>query len=175
MHFLCDAIDLKHSVEGKSLTTVLDEVQFIVNLYRFLLPMIPQANPSFPKVCHLPLSQAEQLRKLLPLFLLTPLCWGYLNSQVRINKMVNSLDYNPCPSRLAPRIHPFIFLQTPQGFISLSRMLVEFSLKLLYSTICGKIFKFYGVHIPGKCIDSRHFYSCPSPIKTRPQVLAITP
>ena len=38
MHFLSDAIDLKQSVEGplkvqgKSLTTVLDEVHFIVDL-----------------------------------------------------------------------------------------------------------------------------------------------
>ena len=113
MHFLCDAIDLKQSVEGtlkvqgKSLTTILDEVHFIVNLYNFSLPLIPQTNPSFPKVSHLPLPSRTTFA---PLFLLTPLFWGYLNSQVRINKMVNSLDYHPCPSRLASRIHPFIFL-----------------------------------------------------------------
>ena len=53
-------------------------------------------------------------------------------------------------------------------------MLVEFSLKLLYSTLYVKNFEIYGVHIPRKCIDSRHFYSCPSPLKTRPQVLVIT-
>ena len=41
--------------------------------------------------------------------------------------------------------------------------------------MCGKIFQIYGVHIPRKCIDSRHFYSCSSPLKTRPQVLVITP
>ena len=35
-------------------------------------------------------------------------------------------------------------------------MVSEFSLKLLYSAISGKKFKFYGVHIPRKCIDSRH-------------------
>ena len=50
-------------------------------------------------------------------------------------------------------------------------MLVEFSLKLLYCTICGKIFQIHGVHIPRKCIDSSPFYSCPSPLKTRPEVL----
>ena len=39
MHFLCNAIDLKRSVEGtlkvkgKYLTTVLDEVPFMVNLH----------------------------------------------------------------------------------------------------------------------------------------------
>ena len=60
MHFLCDATDLKHSVEctlkvkGKSLTTILDEVRFIVNLYSFSLPMVSQANPFFPKLSHFP-------------------------------------------------------------------------------------------------------------------------
>ena len=50
-------------------------------------------------------------------------------------------------------------------------MLVEFSLKRLYF---GK-FQIYGVHIPRKCIDSRHFYSCPSPLKTRPRFLSSLP
>ena len=31
-----------------------DEVLFLVNLYSFLLPLVPQANSSFPKVSHLP-------------------------------------------------------------------------------------------------------------------------
>ena len=52
MHFLCDAIDLKQSVEG-TLKTVLDEVHFIVNLYSFL-PLVPQVTSSFPKVSHSP-------------------------------------------------------------------------------------------------------------------------
>ena len=38
----------------------------------------------------------------------------------------------------------------------------------------GKHFQIYKVHIPEKCIDWRHFYSCPSPLKTRPQVRVIT-
>ena len=49
---------------GKYLTTVLDEVKFIVNLYSFLLPLLHQADPSFPKVTHLPPSRAEKLSKL---------------------------------------------------------------------------------------------------------------
>ena len=55
MHFLCGATNLKQSVEdtlkvlGKSLKTILDEVHFIVNLYSFSLPSVPQVNPSFPK------------------------------------------------------------------------------------------------------------------------------
>ena len=40
-------------------------------------------------------------------------------------------------------------------------MIVEFSLKPLYSTMCGKNFEIHGIHIPRKCIDSKHFYSCP--------------
>ena len=77
MNFLCDAIDLKQSVEGtlkvqeKYFTTVLNEVYFIVNLYSFSLPRVPQANSYFPKVCHLPLSQEEQLPKLPSYFPLT--------------------------------------------------------------------------------------------------------
>ena len=39
----------------------------------------------------------------------------------------------------------------------------------------GKNFQIYGVHIPGKCIDSSQFYSCPSSLKTRPQVLVTGP
>ena len=39
----------------------------------------------------------------------------------------------------------------------------------------GKNFQIYGVHIPRKCIESGHFYSCSSPFKTLPQVLVITP
>ena len=32
----------------------------------------------------------------------------------------------------------------------------------------------YGVHIPEKCIDSRHFYSCPASLETLPEGLVIT-
>ena len=38
-----------------------------------------------------------------------------------------------------------------------------------------KKFQVYGVHIHRKCIDLRHFYSTPFPLKTRPHVLVITP
>ena len=44
------------------------------------------------------------------LFLLTSIFWGYLNSQVSINKMGKSLDFHPCLSRLTPRIYHFMFL-----------------------------------------------------------------
>ena len=42
----------------------------------------------------------------------------HLNTQVRINKRVNSV-YHPSPTRFTSRIHPLIFLYTPQGFKSL--------------------------------------------------------
>ena len=48
-------------------------------------------------------------------------------------------------------------------------MLVEFSLKLLHSNMFRKNLELYGVHIPRKCIDSRYFYSFPSPLKTYPK------
>ena len=60
MDFLCDAIDLKQSVKntlkvwGKYLTSVLDELQFIVNLYSFFLPLVLHASPSLAKVSNLP-------------------------------------------------------------------------------------------------------------------------
>ena len=54
-------------------------------------------------------------------------------------------------------------------------MFIELSLKHSYSTICGKNFQIYGVQTPRKCIDLRHFYSCPYPLKTQLQVLVITP
>ena len=98
------------------------------------------------------------------LFLLTPLFWGYLDFQVKISKILNSLDYHPCPSRLAPKMYPYL-----GPYSSLQNGCWIF-LKLLYSTICGENFEIYGVHIPRKCIDLRHFYSCPSPFKTHPQV-----
>ena len=94
------------------------------------------------------------------LFLLTP------NRQVRINKMVNSISLK----ETSFHVSKYKLLRA----LSLSRMLAEFSLKLLYSTKCGKNFQIDGVHIPGKCTDSRHFHSWSSPLKTCPQVFVIT-
>ena len=45
-------------------------------------------------------------------------------------------------------------------------MLAEFSRKLVYSTMCGKNLQICGVCLPRKCIESMHFYSPPSPLKT---------
>ena len=56
---------------------------------------------------------------------------------------------------------------------SLSRVLVEISLKLVYFTMFGKNFQIYGVRIPRKCIRSRHFYLFPpSQLKLSPKFLS---
>ena len=44
------------------------------------------------------------------LFRMIPLFQKYLYPQVGVKKMQNSNAYHPFPSRLASRIHPFIFL-----------------------------------------------------------------
>ena len=41
--------------------------------------------------------------------------------------------------------------------------------------MCGKNFQIYGVHIPIKCINLRHFYSCPSHSKLAPKFLSSCP
>ena len=48
------------------------------------------------------------------------------------------------------------------GFYLFPQCLLNF-LWLVYSTMCGKSYPIYGVHIPRKCIESMHFYSYPSP------------
>ena len=53
------------------------------------------------------------------LFLLPLLFRIYLNPQVRINKMVNSVDYHPCPSRLSWSIHFFVSINSIGLYISL--------------------------------------------------------
>ena len=63
----------------------------------------------------------------------------------------------------------FVFQDWSQGCIfhkllkklPFSRMLLEYSPKLVYSTMVGKNFKTYVIHIPRKCTESRPFYSCP--------------
>ena len=86
----------------------------------------------------------------------------YLNPQVRINKLVNIVVHHPCPSRLASGIHPYFFKLL--RVLSLSRMLVEFSLTCIFHHVWEKS-SVYGVHIR-KCIESMYCYSClKSPLK----------
>ena len=78
-------------------------------------------------------------------------------------KVYRGIGYQPCPCLpiLASMIHPFKFLYTPKGFLSLQIARQVFS--SLYVPPCvGKFFQFYGVHIPRKCIESMDFYSCSS-------------
>ena len=56
-----------------------------------------------------------------------------------------------------------------KSFSCFTRMLVEFSLKLVYSTRYVKNFQIYGAHIHRKCIESRYFYLFPLPFQNSPQ------
>ena len=84
-------------------------------------------------------------------------CQEYLNPQVRTNKLVNSLFYHSCPSRLASGLYSLNSLA-----FYLSRMLVEFSLTCMLQHVRKNV-SIYRVHIPTKCIESIHLYSCLSP------------
>ena len=55
--------------------------------------------------------------------------------------MVNSLDYHLCPSRLAQRIHSFIFLYTPQDFL-FPECLLNFHSNFYILTYVENIIKF---------------------------------
>ena len=59
-------------------------------------------------------------------FFCCPLFFKYLNPRVRINKIIakeQTVDYHTNPSVLTSSIHIFIFLWTPQGFISPEHLL----------------------------------------------------
>ena len=114
-------------------------------------------------------------------FLLSTLSENYLNSQVRINKMVNkhTVDYHPSPSQLISRIHTLIFLWTPKGFISPESFL-NFFLNLYIPPWLQKSFKFMVlrllantlIHLWVKKLNLFIFTHAPS--KTLPQVFIIT-
>ena len=91
------------------------------------------------------------------LFLMLPFFQKYRNPQVTTKKLANSVFYHPCPSRLASGIRPYFF--NSLEFYSLQNACGIFW--LVYSTMCGKKFSIYGVHIR-KCIESMHFYWLPS-------------
>ena len=62
------------------------------------------------------------------------------------------------------RVTSFQISLNSLGFY-LSRMLVEFFLTCIFQHVWEKCFNLC-VHIPRKCIESLHFYSCPSsPLK----------
>ena len=91
----------------------------------------------------------------------------YLNPQVRTNKLVNCVVYHPCPLKLASGY--ILISLNSLGFYLSPECLLNF-LWLVYSTMCGKNFPVYGVHIT-KCIESMHFYSCPKLPPTSPDTI----
>ena len=140
MHFLCDAIDLKQSVEntlkaqGKLLTTVLDEFHFIVKLYSFPLPLVPQENPSFPKASHLPLP-GRTTSKTPPSFSVNP-------TFLRISRLPGQNQQNDKQPRL-PSLPFKISLKDTSFHISINSLLFLNFLSNFYIPQCeGKIFKF---------------------------------
>ena len=92
------------------------------------------------------------------LFLMFLFFQKYLNTQVRTNKIINSVVYKPCPSRLASRIHAFISWQNACWIFS----------NLYISPCMWKCFN-YGVHIPRKCIESMYFYHSQFPTQNSRQ------
>ena len=50
-------------------------------------------------------------------FLLPPLLWGYLRPEVRIHKIINSVDYHRFRSSLASSVHPSYCVQIPRKCI----------------------------------------------------------
>ena len=95
-------------------------------------------------------------------FLLFPLFQKYLNPQVRTSKLVNSVVYHPCPSRLASGIHPFIFIWRPYGFTSFQNACWIFS--DLYIPPClGKSFQFMVFTFPENALNLCIFTHAPVP------------
>ena len=105
---------------------------------------------------------------------------NYLNSRVRINKMVNehTVDYHPSPSQLTSRIHPFIFIWTPKRFV-FPESFLKFSFNLFIQPWLRKNFKFMVLRLPANTFMSQkiefvHFYSC-SQAKLSPRYLILLP
>ena len=84
----------------------------------------------------------------------------YLNPQVTSNKVVNSVVCSSCPSRLASRIHPFIFLSTSWGCISLQNACWIFG-KLYIPSCVGKTFKFMMITFLGNALNLEIFWKSP--------------
>ena len=99
-------------------------------------------NGIFLKPC--PIQSVQRSLNLLfqrTFFMMCTLFEKYRNLLVSINKMGNSVVYHPFPSRLASRLHPFMFFKAPQGLISPQDACWIFS--NLYILPCvGKIFQF---------------------------------
>ena len=91
-------------------------------------------------------SQAEQLPKLHCLFLLTPLFWGYLNSQVRIKKKKKKKGKQfwllPLPFKTSRKDTSFHISVTSLGLYLSPECLLNFLLNFYIPPFMGKNFKF---------------------------------
>ena len=98
-----------------------------------------------------------------------------------------TVDYHPSPSELTWRIHSFIFLWTPKGFISAEYFLNFFSIMYILSWLrksfkCFKSFSKVSLMmlrllentIVRQKIKTNHFYSCPQ-AKLSPRFLSSLP
>ena len=82
--------------------------------------------------------------------------------QVRTKKLVNSAGYHPLSFKISLKGTSFHVSLNSLGFYLSPECLLNF-FWLVYSIMRGKNFSIHGVHIPRKCIESMHFYSCSSP------------
>ena len=78
------------------------------------------------------------------LFLVFPLFQKYINPQDRTNKLANRFVYHLCSSILASGIKPYFFKLL--RVLSLSRMLVQFSLTCIFHHVWEKIFNLWCSH-----------------------------
>ena len=92
-------------------------------------------------------------------FLFSPFFWAYLSFQVRINKMVECVNYHTYPARLVIRIHPSLFLKLLRT-LSLQNGCWIFSRTCIFHH-GWKNFHLWSSH-SWKCIESRNSYSCRS-------------
>ena len=86
----------------------------------------------------------------------------YLNPQVRNRKLVNSVVYCLFPSRLGSMIHPFIFFR-PLRVLSLTRMLVKFSLTYILHHLWEKNFQFMVITFLENALNLCIFTHAPVP------------
>ena len=143
----------------------MDEVLFIVNLYNFLPPLVLQENLSFTKESHLP----RTTLKTPSLFFCESLFFEDISTPRSEwqTVLITTLVLQDWPQR-----YILSFFYKFSGALSLSRMVVEFSLRHLYFTQRVKNFQIYGLHISGKCIDLRNFCACPPELKLSPKFLS---
>ena len=80
------------------------------SVFRIIFSGVSQSKSEFSGNPNTKFIEVPQSSISTQLFLMFSLFQKYLNPQVRTNKIGNSIVYNPCPSRLALRIHYFIFL-----------------------------------------------------------------